>query len=161
MRDATGSRHLNWAVARGNETTIITLLSYGADPNNMDEKLNKPSTLAATVRARLLLEAGAMPDPILSKGLRFGPPLDCAARNAPDPSLMRTLLDFKADTEACGFDGTTHLMHVARGSSATHAISPLKYGANTNATSRSGHNCHSAQQPCRTETAPCSLVRAR
>lgn len=122
VRDATGRRHLQWAVARGNETTIITLLGYGADPNNMDEKLNKPSTLAATVRARVLLEAGAMPDPILSKGSRFGTPLDCAARNTPDPFLMRTLLDFKADTEACGVDGTTHSMHLVRGSSATHAM---------------------------------------
>lgn len=52
--------------------------------------------------------------------------------------LMKTLLDFNANTEACGVDGFTPLMHVARGSSATHAMLLLEYGANINATSTSG-----------------------
>lgn len=108
----------------------------------MDKKLNTPLTLAAnqnhTTCARLLLEAGAMPDPILPKGVKLGTPLNCAARNAPDPMLIKTLLDFNANTEACGVDGTTPLMHIARGSSVTNAMLLLEYGADINATSTSG-----------------------
>lgn len=140
LRDSTGRTPLQWAAARGDETAVVTLLSYGADPNNMDKKLNTPLTLAAnqnhTVCVRLLLEAGALPDPVLPKGVKFGTPLNCAARNATDPMLMKTLLDFNANIEACGVDGMTPLLHVSRGSSATHAMLLLEYGANINATSK-------------------------
>lgn len=140
LRDSTGRTPLQWAAARGDEAAVVTLLSYGADPNNMDKKLNTPLTLAAnqnhTICVRLLLEAGALPDPVLPKGVKFGTPLNCAARNATDPMLMKTLLDFNASIEACGVDGMTPLLHVARGSSATHAMLLLEYGANINATSR-------------------------
>ncbi|KAI1880790.1 hypothetical protein JX265_001030 [Neoarthrinium moseri] len=140
--DAGGRTALQWAAARGDDRAVITLLSFGADPNNMDNKLNTPLTLAAnqnhTVCVRLLLEAGALPDPQLPRGGRFGTPLNCAARNARDPVLMKTLLDFDAKIEASGVDGVTPLLHVARGNSATHAMLLLEYGANINATSKSG-----------------------
>ena len=140
--DATGRTALQWAAARGDERAVVTLLGYGADPNNMDKKLNTPLTLAAnqnhTVCVRLLLEAGALPDPPLPKGVKFGTPLNCAARNAADPMLMKTLLDFNANIEVSGVDGITPLLHVARGNSATHAMLLLEYGANINATSKSG-----------------------
>lgn len=142
VRDTTGRTALQWAAARGDENAIVTLLSFGADPNNMDKKLNTPLTLAAnqnhTICVRLLLEAGALTDPILPDGVKFGTPLNCAARNARDPMLMKTLLDFNANIEACGVDGMTPLLHVARGNSATHAMLLLEYGANINATSISG-----------------------
>ncbi|RYO89843.1 hypothetical protein DL762_003027 [Monosporascus cannonballus] len=140
--DATGRTALQWASARGDERAVVTLLSYGADPNNMDKKLNTPLTLAAnqnqTVCVRLLLEAGAFPDPILPKGIKFGTPLNCAARNARDSMLMKTLLDFDADKKASSVDGVTPLLHVARGNSATLAMLLLEYGADINATSTSG-----------------------
>src|SRR6266516_1943028 len=141
--DAMGRAALEWAAARGDERAVVTLLSYGADPNSMDHKLNTPLTLAAnqnqTVCVRLLLEAGADPDPILPKGVKFGSPLNCAARNAADPLLLKTLLDFNADVEASGVDGVTPLLHVARGNSASHVMVLLEYGADINATSKSGH----------------------
>lgn len=142
VRDSTSRTPLQWAAARGDETAVITLLSFGADPNNMDKKLNTSLTLAGyqnhTVCVRLLLEAGALPDPALPQGIKFGTPLNCAARNARDPMLMKTLLDFNANIEACGVDGFTPLLHVARGNSATHAILLLEYGADINALSVSG-----------------------
>lgn len=139
--DATGRTPLQWAAARGDERAVITLLSWRADPNNMDSKLNTPLTLAANqnkaICVRLLLEAGAFPDPKLPPGTKFGTPLNCAARNAPDPMVMKTLLDFGANIEATGVDGVTPLLHVARGSSAAHAMLLLEYGANINAESKS------------------------
>ncbi|UQC83598.1 ankyrin repeat domain-containing protein [Colletotrichum lupini] len=140
--DGTGRTALQWAAARGDERAVVTLLSWGADPNNMDKKLNTPLTLAAnqnqSVCVRLLLEAGALPDPELPPSVKFGTPLNCAARNAPDPVLMKTLLDFNAKIEASGVDGVTPLLHVARGNSAAHAMLLLEYGADINATSKAG-----------------------
>ena len=140
--DAMGRTALEWASARGDEYSVTTLLSYGANPNVMDKKLNTPLTLAAnqdhTVCVRLLLEAGALPDPVLPPGTKFGTPLNCAARNASDPLVIKTLLDFRANVEATGVDGVTPLLHVARNKGARHAIILLEYGANINATAKDG-----------------------
>lgn len=140
--DANGRTALEWAAARGDDRAVTMLLSYGAKPNVMDKKLNTPLTLASnqnqTVCVRLLLEAGAIPDPQLPAGIKFGSPLNCAARNASDPLLLKTLLDFNANIEASGVDGVTPLLHVARGNSASHAILLLEYGAEINVTSKDG-----------------------
>jgi ankyrin repeat protein len=140
--DAGGRTALEWAAARGNDRAVTTLLSYGADPNSMDLKLNTPLTLAANqnhaVCVRLLLEAGADPDPELLNGIKFGTPLNCAARNASNPLLIKTLLDFNANIEASNVDGITPLLHVARSNSASHAMLLLEYGADINATSKAG-----------------------
>jgi hypothetical protein len=140
VRDAMGRTALEWAAARGDDRALTMLLSYGADPNIMDKKLNTPLTLAAnqnqTVCVRLLLEAGANPDPTLPGGIKFGSPLNCAARNASDPLLTKTLLDFNADIEASNVDGVTPLLHIARGNSASHAMLLLEYGAQINVTSK-------------------------
>ncbi|KAK4213431.1 hypothetical protein QBC37DRAFT_388047 [Rhypophila decipiens] len=140
--DVTGRTPLDWAAARGDETAVATLLSFGADPNHTDKRLGTPLCLAAnqgqTVCARLLLEAGAFPNPPLPKGIKTGNPLNCAARNATDPVLLKTLLDFGADIESTGLDGMTPLLGVARGNSAAHAAVLLDYGANIHAVSRSG-----------------------
>ncbi|KAH8744947.1 ankyrin repeat-containing protein-like protein [Hyaloscypha finlandica] len=140
--DAMGRTALEWAAARGDDRAVTTLLSYGADLNIMDKKLNTPLTLASnqnqTVCVRLLLEAGANPDPTLPDGIKFGSPLNCAARNASDPLLIKTLLDFNADIEASNVDGVTPLLHVARGNSASHAMILLEYGAQINVTSKDG-----------------------
>jgi ankyrin repeat protein len=142
IRDTVGRTALHWAAARGEDRALTTLLSYGADPNVMDRKLNTPLTMASnqnhTVCVRLLLEAGAFPDPELPHGTKFGSPLNCAARNASDPLLIKTLLDFNADIEASNVDGVTPLLHVARGNSASHAMLLLEYGADINVTSKDG-----------------------
>ncbi len=79
-----GRTALRWAAARGGEGSMITLLSYGADPNIMNKKLYTPLILASnqnhTVYVRLLLEEGADPDPPAPDGIKFGTALNCAAR---------------------------------------------------------------------------------
>ena len=141
-RDAMGRTALEWAAARGDDRAVVTLLSFGAQPDMMDKKLNTPLTLASnqghTLCVRLLLEAGALADPVLPPGVKFGSPLNCAARNANDPLLIKTLLDFDADVEACGVDGVTPLLHAARGKPVSFAKMLLDYGANINAMARDG-----------------------
>ena len=142
MPDASGRTALEWAAARGDDRAIAILLSYGADPNAMDLKLNTPLTLAANqshaVCVRLLLEAGAETDPDLPAGIKFGTPLNCAARNASDPLVLKNLLDLNANVEATGVDGVTPLLHIARNQDARHAILLLDAGANINARARDG-----------------------
>lgn len=45
--DAIGRTVLEWAAARGDKYAVTALLSYGANSNVMDKKLNAPLTLAA------------------------------------------------------------------------------------------------------------------
>lgn len=50
--------------------------------------------------------------------------------------LLKTLLDFGAHVEACGVDGVTPLLHVARKRGALYTTILLEHGANINAIAR-------------------------
>lgn len=140
--DALGRTALLWAAARGNERAVVTLLSCGADPNILDHQHAGPVSYAAdrnnTVCTRILLEVGADPDPVIPGGYTIGSPLNCAARNASDPLLIKTLLDFNADVDACGVDGRTSLIHAARTDNTAFALLLLESNANINAISTAG-----------------------
>ncbi|KAK5128007.1 hypothetical protein LTR85_005124 [Meristemomyces frigidus] len=136
--DAMGRTPLSWAACRGDEAAIVLLLAHGADPNTVDAQLAGPVSNAAdrghTKCVRLLLEGGGDPDPV-RPGVKKGSPLNCASRNAADPLLIKTLLDFGADIDDCGVDGITPLIHVARKDNVSFAQILLEYGANLNAMS--------------------------
>lgn len=140
--DALGRTPLVWAAARGNEQAVALLLGAGADPNTLDTQWTGAVSYAAerdhTVCVRLLLEAGAEPDPLLPVGIRVGSALNCAARNATKPLILKTLLDFGADVEASGVEGITSLIHAARTDKASFAMLLLEYGADINVTSTLG-----------------------
>ena len=158
--DALGRTPLMWASARGDERSVATLLSYNADPNLVDLQNSGPLMYAAAqnhaVCVRLLLEAGANPDPtLLGLKMQRGSPLNCAARIASDPLVLKTLLDFGADIESCGAEGRTSLLHAARNDNIDFAVLLLEYGANINATSITAqtplttaitHNSHNVLQ---------------
>ncbi|KFY91368.1 hypothetical protein V498_05505 [Pseudogymnoascus sp. VKM F-4517 (FW-2822)] len=140
--DSMGRTPLAWAAARGDSRAIVTLLSHGADPNIIDVQLSGAVSNAAsqghTVCVRLLLEAGAHPDPPIPGGVKKGSPLNCAARNSTDVLLLKSLLDFGADVDSSGVDCKTALIHAARNDNASFAMLLLEYGADINATSTSG-----------------------
>ena len=140
--DAMGRTALAWAAARGDRRAIVTLLGHGANPNLIDVQLSGPVSNAAsqghTVCVRLLLEAGADPDPPKPGGVRKGSPLNCAARNTTDVLLLKNLLDFGADVDSSGVDGKTALIHAARTDNASFAMLLLEYGADINAMATGG-----------------------
>ena len=140
--DAMGRTALAWASARGDERSIVTLLQYGAEVNTMDVQHSGVVGHAAdrnyATCVRLLLEAGANPDIADTFGHRVGNPLNVAARNAADPLILKTLLDFGANVDSCGVDGTTALIHATRKDNASFATLLLEYGANINAVSAAG-----------------------
>lgn len=158
-RDAMGRTPLIWAAARGNDHNVALLLGAGADPNSMDIQFTTAVSYAAerdhTVCVRLLLEAGADPDPPLPSDIKVGSGLNCAARNASNPLLLKLLLDFGADVESSGVENITPLIHTARTDKASFAVLLLEYGADINATTTLGqtplttaitHNSHTVLQ---------------
>ena len=157
--DALGRTPLIWAAARGNEHAVALLLGAGADPNALDVQYTSAVSYAAerdqTVCISLLLEAGADPDPDLPDGIRVGSALNCAARNASNPLVLKTLLDFGTDIEASGVEGITPLIHAVRTDKYDFVMLLLEHGANLNATNTLGqtplttaiaYNSHKALQ---------------
>ena len=140
--DVMGRTPLAWAACRGDDRAIVTLLSHGAEVNTLDVQHSGVVGHAAdrnyATCVRLLLEAGADPDIASAHGYKVGNPLNVAARNASDPLVLKTLLDFGADVDSCGIDGMTGLIHAARRDNASFGILLLEYGANINATSAAG-----------------------
>jgi ankyrin repeat protein len=138
--DALGRTPLLWAAARGDEHAVAILLGAGADPSNLDIQWTGAVSYARdhTVSVRLLLEAGAMSDPPSPAGIKVGSALSCASRNASNPLILKSLLDFGADVDASGVEGITPLIHVARTDKADFALLLLEYGADLNATSTLG-----------------------
>jgi ankyrin repeat protein len=141
-KDALGRTPLSWAALRGDDRAIALLLAHGADPNAVgirDCPLSNAAGRGCTKGCRLLLEAGANPDLNELSGYKTGSPLNVAARNSNDPLCFKTILDFGANTECCGVDGRTPLIHVARTNNVRFALLLLEYGADVNATSATGH----------------------
>lgn len=140
--DSMGRTPLAWAAARGDTRSVVTLLTYGTDPNllgvHRDGPLSNAAARGYTVCVRLLLEAGANPDPPEIQYPKKGSPLNCASRNATDPLLLKCLLDFGADVDESGVDGQTSLIHASRTDNSSFVMLLLEYGANINAASVTG-----------------------
>jgi len=140
--DVMGRTPLAWAACRGDDRAIVTLLSHGADVNTLDVQHSGVVGHAAdrnyATCVRLLLEAGANPDIASAHGYKVGNALNVAARNASDPLVLKTLLDFGASVDSCGIDGMTGLIHATRRDNASFATLLLEYGADINATSTAG-----------------------
>ena len=133
---------LVWAACRGDERTIVTLLSRGVEVNTTDVQHSGVVAHAAdrnyATCVRLLLESGANTDIAALHSNKIGNPLNVAARNASDSLVLKTLLDFGANVESSGVDGMTALIHASRRDNVSFATLLLEYGANINATSKSG-----------------------
>ena len=125
-----------------NEHFVALLLGAGADPNLVDRQWTGGVSYAAErdhiACVRLMLEAGAEPDPVLPDDIKVGSALNCAARNASQPLVMKTLFDFGVDVESSGVECITSLIHAARTNKASFAMVLLEYGADINATSSLG-----------------------
>lgn len=131
-----------WAACRKDERAVVTLLQHGAEVNTLDIQFSTPVSHAAdrdsAVCVRLLLEAGAKPDLSAEFGHRVGNPVNLAGRNASDPMVLKTLLDFGANVDSTGVDGMTALIHSARKNNVEFAVLLLDHFADINAISSAG-----------------------
>ena len=143
VTDAMGRTPLLWAAARGNHQAVQLLLDHNADPNVMDMYFAPPVSYAAdrghTLCVKLLLESGAVAEPILPPGIKLGSPLNCAARNTRDPTLLKYLLTYGAQADSTGVDGNTALIHASRTDNVRFAVLLLDYNADLNAANINQH----------------------
>ena len=141
LTDTQDRTALDWATARMQLEDIALLIKCGADPNNMDVTGRTPVLHAVDSHdagtLRVILEAGGNPNPIYPKGMFRSSPLT-AAGFAGMPTLLKLLLDFEADPNACNPEGLTALHSVARTHNTECALLLLEYGATLNAASRNG-----------------------
>lgn len=135
--DAMGRTPLSWAAARGDRHAVQILLDHNADSNVMDMYLSPRVSYAAdrghTLCVKLLLEAGAVAEPVLPPGIKIGSPLNCAARNSQDPTILKYLLTYGAQVDSTGVDNNTALNHVSRKDNFRFAASLLDHNADINA----------------------------
>lgn len=117
------------------------LLDQGADPNNMDITGRTPVLHAvdshSTSCLRLILEAGGNPNPTMPSGIFRSSPLT-AAGFAGMPEMLKLLLDFEANPNACNPEGLTALHSVARTQNVECALLLLEFGTDLNAVSSNG-----------------------
>jgi ankyrin repeat protein len=141
--DKNGRTPLHWAASRGSIVDCVTLLEFGADPNILDMHWLGPVAYSANWNhhtcTRILLEAGAHADVETTRGYKMGSPLNRAARNATDPLLIKTLLEFGANVDATDLNENTALIHAARADKVDFAHILLEHGANINFTTNTGH----------------------
>lgn len=139
LQDSMGRTALAWAAAGNDSRAVVTLLRYGADPNIIDVQISGALSNAAaqghTACVKLLLDAGADPDPPLPNGIKKVSPLNVTARNSNDALLVKILLDCRADANQAGVDGKTALFYAAQKDDAMLAILLLKYDAEINTSS--------------------------
>ncbi|KAL8754782.1 MAG: hypothetical protein Q9199_004117 [Rusavskia elegans] len=141
VTDAQNRTALDWATARVQLEDMSLLLGYGADPNNMDITGRTPVLHAVdshnALCLNLILEAGGSPDPTMPHGIFRSSPLTAAGFSGM-PELLKLLLDFEANPNACNPEGMTALHSVARTQDVNCALLLLEFGADLNAKSSNG-----------------------
>lgn len=141
VTDAQNRTALDWATARVQLEDMSLLLGYGADPNNMDITGRTPVLHAVdshnALCLNLILEAGGNPDPTMPHGIFRSSPLTAAGFSGM-PELLKLLLDFEANPNACNPEGMTALHSVARTHNIDCALLLLEFGADLNAKSSNG-----------------------
>ncbi|KAL9001538.1 MAG: hypothetical protein Q9169_000113 [Polycauliona sp. 2 TL-2023] len=141
VTDAQNRTALDWATARVQLEDMSLLLGHGADPNNMDVTGRTPVLHAVdshdAVCLTLILEAGGNPDPVMPHGIFRSSPLTAAGFSGM-PALLKLLLEFEANPNACNPEGLTALHSVARTHNIDCALLLLDFGADLNANSRNG-----------------------
>ena len=134
--DSSGRSCLCWAAARGDEDSLNTLISYGANVSLPDGQGNTALHYARTVACvDILLAAGAD----LQARNKFGhTPLHAVCRGAGDLALLERLLEAGADIDATDLDGETALSNATYGKHDDCALFLIRQGANMDLAN--GHN---------------------
>ena len=116
VADASRCTPLGWAVRRGDIAAVSLLLKYGATVSTSDLRIPSVATVVSSNHVecfRLMLSASPDPTICCAPG-NIGRPLNHAARNADDAEILEVLLEYGADVNAQGVDGSTPLIHAAR-----------------------------------------------
>lgn len=139
--DAQGRTALDWATIRAQQDDMELLIAFGSSPNSMDV-FGRTTILHAvdsrdTGALRIILEAGADPEPQIPEGLFRGNPLTSANLNGL-PEMVNLLIKFGAKIDAANPEGLTALHSAAVSQNPECASILLAHGADTEHTSSNG-----------------------
>ncbi|KAI3339711.1 ankyrin repeat-containing domain protein [Ustulina deusta] len=140
--DVQGRTALDWATARAQLQEMKLLIAHGSNLNTMD--IEGRTTVLHAVDShveealRIILEAGADPNPKMPEGLFRSSPLTSASFGGL-AGMVRLLIFYGADIDACNPEGRTALHWVASIQNAECAHILLEHGANIDQVSSNGH----------------------
>ena len=143
MKDAMGRTALDWATARAQLSDMEVLIKYGSPIDTMD--FDGRTTVLHAVDShntdvlRLLLAAGANPNPEMSEGLCRSSPLTAACYGGL-VEMIKLLVHYGAKIDTCNPEGRNPLQTVASRQSIICADILLKAGANPNSISTNGNS---------------------
>ena len=138
-----GRTALDWATALAQLSDMRLLIDHGSPLNTMD--FSGRTTVLHAVDShndealRIILEAGADPNPKVPEGLFRSSPLTAASFGGL-VGMMKLLIEFGANVGACNPEGRTALHGVASMQSVECADILLTCGANPGYTSSNGYS---------------------
>lgn len=143
VTDGSGRTALDWATSLGHLSHMELLIEAGSSLDSVDDR-GRSTVLHAvdshnTNALRLVLEAGANPNPTVPEGLLRSSPLQAACFGGL-VEMIKMLLDFGAEVDACNPEGWTALQRVASTQDVVCAQILLTHGANLYQVSRNGHS---------------------
>ncbi|KAF3031951.1 hypothetical protein E8E12_000932 [Didymella heteroderae] len=143
LKDAMGRTALDWATALGRLPDMTALIQYGSPLNTMDTS-GRTTVLHAVDShnndaLRLVLEAGADPNPKVPEGQFRSSPLTAASFGGL-LEMMKLLLDFGAEVDADNPEGRTALHTIASVGDSESANLLLDYGADMFYVSKNGNS---------------------
>ncbi|KAF1993202.1 ankyrin [Amniculicola lignicola CBS 123094] len=143
VTDAKGRTALAWATARAQLDDTELLIARGSLVDAMDTSgrsilLNAVDS-SNTEGLRILLEAGANPNPIVPEGLCRSSPL-IAASFGSKLEMIKLLIEFGAEIDATNPEGWTALQAVIKAQSVECANILLTCGAALGYISKNGHS---------------------
>ena len=145
--DAKGRTALSWATARAQLGDMRLLIARGSLPDTMD--INGRSILLNAVDSsnneglRIILEAGANPNPVVPEGLFRSSPL-IAAGIGSKLEMIKLLIEFGAEIDATNPEGWTALQAVIKAQNVECANILLTRGADLGYISKNGHSALTA-----------------
>jgi ankyrin repeat protein len=143
VTDAMGRTALDWATALAQLSNIRLLIGRGSPLSTMD--VNGRTTVLHAVDShnddalRILLEAGANPNPEVPDGLFRSSPLTAASFGGL-VGMIKLLIKYGAKVDACNPEGRTALHSVASMQNVDCADILLNYGADLGYISNNGHS---------------------
>lgn len=141
--DAKGRTALSWATARAQLDDMKLLIARGSLLDTMD--INGRSILLNAVDSsnneglRIILEAGANPNPVVPEGLFRSSPL-IAAGIGSKLEMIKLLIEFGAEIDATNPEGWTALQAVIKAQNVECAKILLTRGADLGYISKNGHS---------------------
>jgi ankyrin repeat protein len=143
VTDAMGRTALDWATALAQLSDMRLLIDRGSPLNTID--VSGRTTVLHAVDShnddalRILLEAGASPNPEVPKGLFRSSPLTAASFGGL-VGMIKLLIKFGAKVDACNPEGRTALQAVASMQNVECADILLTNGADLGYISSNGHS---------------------